>query len=341
VDGKEGLRVALTDPPKAGISAEIVREDGALGQTANGSDPLAMAKADAQAAGRIPRKRVKDRTVVSLTVPRPSQSRDAVYIGQENRDRLARLALIMSCSFAETIKSLSTLRYRTAAQDVLGFVPGEDPLPFRRDVRVRADMDEATVKRWEKIARDCHLGRAKRTAAMALDRVLGGFLVPRNYDTLEEAAEGLRRNPVKAMQDMASQLDAVDGRILMKLSPQARQGIIAIMNDFDRRRDWSRVRFRRVVEGLADLQVSHQLVGDIAALRRAQQPLVLPMWAIEKLSDVAMKNLLVSQPAFRRPSSLVSETLEYIGQGAIKLIHQRKGTDSLETLREFRRGGRQ
>lgn len=334
--------MALTDPPKDGESLEaIVQEEGALGQMDPrvSGDPLTMAKEDAQAAGRIRRRRSSGpRKVINLNQPRVSQSDGEVYLRYETRDLLSRVAYLMSCSYAETVRALSTLDYRPSKLVLLGRLPDEE-IP-KRNVRVRVSMDDATIRQLEAIAKKCHLGRARNTAAMTLDAILSRRVLPTSYESIEAAAEGLRRSPIAALQEMAEQLDAVDGRILLRLSPQAAQGIVAIMNDFNRRRDWRKVRFRRVIEALADLPVTYQLVGDIAALPRSQRPLVLPMWAVQKLAAVAMDNLLVSQPAFRRPSSLVSETLEYVGQGAIQLLHNRRGTDSLQTLMNLRGGKR-
>lgn len=299
------------------------------------ADPLVMAKEDARASGRLTRSRSRQAgvssEVVNLNPPRkPAEEMTSVYLRAEGRERLTRLAYTMSCSYGEVIRQLSLLRFAQKEGLLLGYAPGDEII--LRTVLVKAVVASETTRRLEKIARVCHLGRARNTASMVVDAILGDRVVLTGYPDLEAAAEQVRRSPIEALQELAEQLDPVDGRITLRLSTPAAKGIIAIMNEFDRRRDWNKVHFKRAVEALADLPVTYQLVGEVLAIRRAQRPLTLPIWAVQKLAQIGLDNMLVEKPVYRRPSALVSETLEYIGQGAIQLIHNRRDLDSTETL---------
>lgn len=326
--------MASTDPQGAGISEEIVGEEEALGQL----DPLEIAKQNARESGRIAGGKDLERvatTIVNLNKQRENRSEGEIYLRDETRERLSRLAYLMSCSYSEVIRKLAGLEYARREKLLLGLLPGE--IIPARGIRVRASMTDETKAALEKIAADCQIGRARSIAAKALDAILGGEVVPTKHETLEEAAEALRSNPIANMNAQAEAEDVVDGQILLRISTGAARGVVVIMNYFDQRKNWRKTRLRRVVEALADLPVSYQLVGDILPLRRSQRPFVLPMHTISRLGQVGLDNMLISRPANRRPSALVSETLEYIGQGAIQLIHQRRGLDSLDALKADRK----
>lgn len=320
----EVLRVALTDPQEAGISEGIVEEEEELGQP---GDPLEIAKEDAHYSGRIVDGRPTPKgPVINLRAEQVNHSQGEIYLQAETRERLSRLAYLMSCSYPEVIRRLATLEY---TRGLLGTLPQE--VTQARTIRVRATLTPETKTALARVAAQCQLGRAKNTAAKALDAILDGRVEPVGYATLEEAAEALRRDPLEG----AKSPDA-EGRILLHISSTAASGLETIMDAFDQRKNWKKRRFRDVVEALANLPLTYRLVGEILPLRRSQRPFVLPMWTIAKLGQIGLDNLLISRPANRRPSALVSETIEYIGQGAIQLIHKRRGLDSLRALREAR-----
>lgn len=287
-------------------------------------NPLEIAK---QSVAEKNPPRPNSANIVDLMVKnRAEPDRAALYLRPMTRDRLARLAYIMAVPFTEAIARLATLEYEAVPlSEWLGKTPAENLGP--RALRIKASMTPDTRTRYEALAQE--LGIHSRFLAMeALDTVLRGKALPVGFATLEDASNQLlRRNPLERV-DSGSDLY---GRMTLRISTIASRGLGTIVAAFDRRRKTSRLLPN--ILALADLPGHYELVSDILDLQRFQRPLVLPLRVVEHFSKVGLEMMLVEKPALRRPSTLVSAALEFIGQGAIQIVHNKRSVTSRDALR--------
>lgn len=295
-------------------------------------DPLQIAKE--AAAERKPI--LGGDAVVNLRVGRGhGREQNVLYLREPTRDRLSRLAYTMAVSFTDAVGRLSTLDYEASPElSQSGRDLGEQTA---RTVRVRAKMSPEVQRRYEEIASEVGVTgyhKVKSPAVAALDAILSGQVLPVGYSSIDEATEErLRRDPLEPI-PATLEVDGknLHGKIVIRISTIASRGLITIIKAFDKRRQNSRL--RGTITTLADLPVEYELVSDILDLQRLHREVVLPMWVIDKFSRIALDMMLIPKPAHRRPSTLISIALEYIGQGAIQLIHNRRSVTSIDALRE-------